>query len=273
MEIKVIRTDEEFLLEKEAWSKLCIQMQNSTPFQTWEWNYTWWKLNEPKESLLILKAYENKDVYGYAPLIQKDGEISFIGGRDIDYGRFVLGKKETTVIELFVNYLLQTKNKLTFQEMSSSDMQLHVVQKLLEDKKKYLCYRTTRTSCVNTSKYIDFKDYCGLLSHNMRNRLIKKGLKANIDLKKEEITEELLLEIKAIFADRQNVRGGSKEFDWATRIIEALSKENLLEVYMARKEDAPIGFLVVFNYKNASYLWLTAFVKNSVLGSCLIIKS
>lgn len=259
MELKIITTEEELLAEKESWTALCEKMQNSTPFQTWEWNYLWWKLNEPQESLLILKAYENKDVYGYAPLTRKDGVISFIGGRDMDYGRFVLAKKEMTVIELFLEYLLKQKEMLMFQEMASGDCQLHFMQKALETKKHYLAYRTTRTSTVDIQKYSDFKEYCSYLSHNMRNRMIKKGLKEGISLQQEEVTDTLLVEIQDIFSVRQDERGGSKDFSWAIEAIKALVEKNMLVVYMARKEETPIGFLVVFLHKNGYYLWLTAF--------------
>jgi len=130
MEYKVITTEEAFIEEREVWNKLSNNMINSTPFQTWEWNYIWWKNNEPTDSLYVIKAFEGKNVFGYAPLVLKNGCVEFIGGRDMDYGRFIVFQKELIVIEGFLNLLLEKKFALNLQEMASSDTQLHIVQKI-----------------------------------------------------------------------------------------------------------------------------------------------
>ena len=114
MEYKVITDEEGFLAEKEQWNRLCKAMKDATPFQTWQWNYYWWKHNEPADSLHIIKAFEGKQVYGYAPIVVKNKVAQFIGGRDMDYGYFIVTKRQNMIIEGFLQTLLQeNKNFLT----------------------------------------------------------------------------------------------------------------------------------------------------------------
>ena len=66
-------------------------MKVKSPFQTWDWNYNWWYLVENREcELLILEAFEGKDVFGFAPLVIKNKSIEFIGDKHFDYGAITL---------------------------------------------------------------------------------------------------------------------------------------------------------------------------------------
>ncbi len=259
MDYKIITDEAAFLAEKETWTEICSKMTNPTPFQTWEWNYIWWKNNEPVDSLYIVKAFEGKKVFGYAPLLLKDGWVEFIGGRDMDYGRFVVSQKVVPVIEGFLDLLLSKKYSLRLQEMAAGDTQLHIVQKVLKEKKGYLDFQTTRTMWVQTEKYASFEEYFSLVSQSMRNKTIKAGLKRGVTLGKEEICDTLCTEIEDIFANRQEARGGSRDISWAITVIREMSACGLLDVYMARLEGRAIGFLVAMENQKSVYIWLVAF--------------
>ena len=259
MDYKIITTEDAFLAERETWTEICGKMTNPTPFQTWEWNYIWWKNNEPEDSLYILKAFEGKKVFGYAPLLLKDGWVEFIGGRDMDYGRFVVCHKAIPVIEGFLGLLLDKKYSIRLQEMAAGDTQLHIVQKALDKQRGYLCYATTRTMWVQTEKYASFEEYFSLVSQSMRNKTIKAGLKKGVRLAQEEVTDKLCEEIQEIFANRQEVRGGSRDISWAIRVIKQMNGQGLLDVYTARVGDEAIGFLVAMKYQDSVYIWLVAF--------------
>ena len=259
MDYKVIREEQTFLDERETWTHLLKNMNEKTPFQTWEWNYIWWKSNESIDSLYIIKAFEGKETYGYAPFVIKNYTIEFIGGRDMDYGGFVVCKKKIKVIEGFLEHVLQQGYALALQELPSRSTQLHVSQKLLESKKFYLTHKTTRTIYVNLEKYTGIEDYLQSLSASMRNKTIKVGLKQGFEINIERITENLLQEIKEIYTDRQDVRGGSPDITWAFPVMQQMEQEKLLDVYMARKGSEAVAFLVAMNYCNTRYVWLTAF--------------
>ncbi len=259
MDYKIITDEESLISEKENWTEVCENMIDASPFQTWEWNYIWWKNNELPESLFVLKAFEGKKVYGYAPIVIKDNVAEFIGGRDMDYGRFVVSCKEFSVIEGFINILLGKGYGLALQEMAARNSQLHIVQRILEEKERYLVHKTTRAAYIDVMRYGSFDSYYKLLSKGMRNKTIKVGLKKNLSLRKEMVTDELLSEIEDIYTDRQDIRGGAADITWAFPVIREMNKANLLNVYIARKDQEAAGFLVSMFYKNTQYIWLVAF--------------
>lgn len=272
MEYKIISDENSLIAERENWNSICASIPDATPFQTWEWSYYWWKSNEPAESLFVIKAFEGKQVYGYAPLVVKNETAEFIGGRDMDYGRFVVVHREIAVIEGFIDLLLEKGYGLALQEMPSKNTQLHIVQKLLEDRKRYLLHKTTRTAYVNLTQYDGLDAYMKLLSQSMRNKTIKVGLKKNLSIQKEAVTDGLLEEIKAIYENRQDVRGGAGDITWAFPVIQNLYREKLLEVYIARNEQEAVGFLVAMQHRNKQYIWLVAFkmeYKDSFPGQML----
>lgn len=259
MEYKVITNEKDFLSEKDSWKIVCDNMVDSTPFQTWAWNYIWWKNNEPIESLYIIKAFEGKKVFGYAPLVVKNNSAEFIGGKDMDFGRFVVAYREFSVIEGYIELLLEKGFSLQLQEMASRDPQLHMIQKILENRKRYLIHRTTRTSYVDLARYESFDSYFMFLSKSMRNKTIKAGLKKGLELKKENVTEQLLQEIREIYLNRQEARIGESDISWSFPIIKEMNAESLLNVYIARKDEEAVGFLVSMCYQSSQYIWLVAF--------------
>lgn len=275
MHYKIIRDEQAFLDERENWADFLEGIQEKTPFQTWEWNYIWWKSNESVDSLYIIKAFEGKEIYGYAPFVVKNHTIEFIGGRDMDYGGFVVCRKEIKVIEGFLEHVLQQGYALALQEVPSRSTQLHILQKLLENRKHVLVHKTTRTIYVETWKYAGFEDYLQSLSASMRSKTIKVGLKQEFDLNIEKITEKLLQEIREIYTDRQDVRGGSPDITWAFPVLQQMEQEKLLDVYIARKDGVAVGFLAVMRYCGVRYLWLTAYkqaYRNQFPGQMLFYK-
>lgn len=259
MDYKIITQEEDFIKEKHDWDRIYHKMADATPFQTWEWNYFWWKNNEPEDSLLIIKAFEGKKTYGFAPLILKNNTVEFIGGKDSDYGRFIVFEKQIAVIQGIIEKILYSKWNIHFQEMNSGNSQLHIVQRITEDKKRYLCKKTTRTAYIITKEYSGYEEYFMLLSQSMRNKTIKYGLKQGVVISAEKLNDNLFREIDEIYNNRQAVRGGQSNLLWAFPMISEMNANGLLDVYIARKEGEAIGFLVAMKDSKAYYIWLVAF--------------
>lgn len=259
MEYKIITDEAGFLAEKERWNAICARMEDATPFQSWQWNYYWWKHNEPTDSLFIIKAFEGKQVFGYAPIVVKDKTAQFIGNRDMDYGLFIVAERGAIAIEGFVDMILKKGFSLALQEMPARSPQLHMVQKLLETRKRYILHRTTRTVHVDLPRYGDMDTYMKYLSQSMRNKTIKVGLQKGLQIGPEPVTDALLQEIREIYENRQEYRGGAPDITWSFSIIQMLHVENMLDVYVARNKEEAVGFLVAFCYENCRYIWLVAF--------------
>lgn len=259
MDYKIIADEADLLAEKQSWNRICGTMPDSTPFQTWEWNYHWWKHNEHSESLFVIKAFEGSRIFGYAPLVIKNKTAEFIGGRHMDYGRFVVAQRQLGVIEGFLELLLKHGFGLALQEMASRDTQLHMVQRLLEGKGRYLSQKTTRAAFVDLPHYGSMEEYLGLLSQSMRNKTVKAGLKKGLQIGREPVTDKLLEDIVRIYASRQDARGGATDISWAFPVICQLHEAQLLEVYVARDGAEAVGFLVAFRHNAGRYIWLVAF--------------
>ncbi len=265
MEFKIIRDEQGFLAEKENWTKLYNENKfhmGVTPFQTFEWCYAWWKHREDKDSLFIIKAFTNQKIEGYAPLIIKNKMVEFIGGRDMDYGRFLINDSPFDTISGFINVIKENGYGFALQEMASRDTQLHIVQRILEKEKKYLLHQTTRTMFVETKIYGCFDSYFKTLSSALRQKTIKPALKCGITMHKEGFCEELKQDIKKIYQSRQTVRGGASSIDWAFPVLEELMRFDLAEIYVAKHQDKRIGFLVSLTGRYGKNVWLVAFDVN-----------
>ncbi len=260
MDYKIIKDEEGFLAEKEAWTALYHEksaLGTVTPFQSWEWCYYWWKYREDKDSLFIVKAFSERRIEGYAPLIVKNSMVEFIGGRDMDYGRFLIRDNYMVFIQGVISEIEKNKYGFALQEMASSDTQLHITQKCLENHKKYLCHKTTRTSFIDIKNHTSIEDYCLTLSGKFRKQL-RKSAANNVVIKKAVVTNEVLIILQDIFADRQKERGGSNRLEWAMPIIKELSINDLIEIYIAYVDEKAAAYHVCFNNKFARYVWLIA---------------
>lgn len=261
MEYKIITDEQGFLNEKETWNSICKAMPDSTPFQTWEWSYIWWKNNEPEDSLHIIVAFDGKTIFGYAPIVVKNNCAEFIGGRDMDYGAFVVAYKTVEVINGFLETLFNSNYSLALQEMPSMSEQIHITEKFLEKKKRFIKHKTTRTAYIDVKKYDSFDMYYKQISGNMRNKtnkLLRKAEKEGLVVKKEIVTEEVLNEIENIYKIRQIKRGGAADITWSFEEISGLTKEGIAEVYMARKAEDSVAFLVCLKTDDTIYTWLMA---------------
>jgi len=55
------------------WKALVSESATATPFQTWEWQTTWWKHYARTRRPLIFAAYEGDDLIGLMPLMKSGG--------------------------------------------------------------------------------------------------------------------------------------------------------------------------------------------------------
>ncbi len=262
MEFKIIRDEEGFLAERENWTKLYKENKfhtGVTPFQSFEWCFNWWKYREDKDSLFVIKAFTCGKIEGYAPLIVRNKRVEFIGGRDMDYGRFLINDSPFETISGFIEVIQKEKYGFALQEMCARDTQLHIVQRLLEKQKKYLLHRTTRTMYVETGAYSCFESYSSTLSGALRKKLKKSATKYGITISKEKYSEALKEDIERIYESRQSVRGGASSIEWAFPIISVLSEADFLEIYIARMDNTAIGFSVCILGRYSKNIWLSAF--------------
>lgn len=261
MDYKIITDEAGFLAEKENWNAICARMEDATPFQSWQWNYYWWKHNEPADSLFIIKAFEGKQVFGYAPLVISSKEICFIGGRHFDYGMFVCAERKREIFDLFLKVLLETRKKrrIVFSCIPATSEQFSLFKEFAEENRKAAFREQVSTANVRLTEYDGFKGYLQAISASLRKKAIKPCIKAGVQFQLEEYTDEVWQQILEIFSSRQEQRSSAEKLEWAAPVVQALQKEGLLKIGSLWHEGKRCAYLVFFEDNKAYYVWLTAF--------------
>jgi len=86
MNLFVIETMEEFEEIKDAWNRLLEKNSELTAFQTWEFNYYWWKMNSEKGVLHIICFGNKKELHFIAPLyIDERKSLVFLQSGSVDF--------------------------------------------------------------------------------------------------------------------------------------------------------------------------------------------
>ena len=281
MELKIINSEEEFIALKEKWNKIVSRMCDSTPFQSWEWNYFWWKEIENQiPEILIMEAFEERQTYGFAPLIIKNNKISFIGDKHFDYGMFICAEQKREIIELYlkkIKEICHDKNLTLFlQCIPEKGDQLALFREEVAINKKATLRRQVDTANIHLSEYQNFETYLKAISRSLRKKAIKPCKKADLKFKIESYSKELWEDILEIYADRQEDRVGVSTLEWAKPIVKNMSEQGLMKISTLSYQEKRVAYLIFFELNKCDYVWLTAFRKteNYQLGHyiryCLI---
>lgn len=269
MELRIINTEEGFLSVRNKWNKIVYRMVDATPFQTWEWNYYWWKDLEENVELYILEAFEGKESYGFAPMIVKNKKIEFIGDKHFDYGMFVVSERKREIVELFIE-------KINFKVKKE---RITAFLKCIPQKSSEFCFMdeykaNNRLSCllwqvptagVHLGEYDSFDGYMKAVSGSLRKKAIKPCLKSDLEYEIESFSDEVWSDIEAIYSDRQEDRVGTSDIKWAKPIVKAMSNEQLMKISTLSLREKRVAYLIFFDFNGKRYVWLTAFKKTDNL--------
>jgi len=109
LSVRVVDKSEGFRNLRDAWNDLLMRSHSATPFQTWEWLWSWYTQIAPKRRLLILMVYHGETLIGIAPF-ERVGfhglpvrRLRFMGGGPSDYldGIYESGREEDVVSAVF----------------------------------------------------------------------------------------------------------------------------------------------------------------------------
>lgn len=284
MELKMIETKEKFLSIKIKWNQIMHTMKDSTPFQSWEWNYHWWEKYESRESVLfVIEAFEGQDTFGYAPLIMKNRKICFIGDKHFDYGMFICAERKREIIELFWTKIdelcVQYHATVFFQCIPMFGDQLALFRERTEKSNKSILRLQVDTANINLNEYNGFEGYYKAISSSLRKKGIKPCLKADLEYQIEAYSEDVWRDIADIYIDRQEDRIGTSTLEWAQPIVKAMSEAGMLKISTLKYNGNRVAYLLFYEIDNVDYVWLTAFKKTEkfqlghYIRYCLILRA
>ncbi len=97
MPFRIINDTQEFQNLQNTWDELYRGNANHTPYQSWEWNFSWWQHFGGKEALRLIVIEEQGRVLGIAPLVRRKtflgwplAHLGFIGQKRTDYLDFIV---------------------------------------------------------------------------------------------------------------------------------------------------------------------------------------
>lgn len=97
MPFRLITTTQQFESLRPVWEELYLSNANHTPYQSWEWNFAWWRHFGAKEALCLILIEDHDGVAGIAPFARRTRflgwplpHLGFIGQKRTDYLDFIV---------------------------------------------------------------------------------------------------------------------------------------------------------------------------------------
>jgi CelD/BcsL family acetyltransferase involved in cellulose biosynthesis len=266
-----IKTISEMIKLKHEWNRLLFDSKDSTPFQSWQWNYAFVKDLKSSEKLKIVAGYNQEDkLVGIAPLKVTSHRISgikmleFIGSRESDYLDFLVEEeyKDFFITELF-DFLDECRD-WTMLDFASLREQ---TKKLISDQ---LCVQvSTQTVCPCAFLPSTMEQY-----EQLSNRREMKGIKRQLKklLPQNSLTylvsesNEDLKENVDKFIELHQMRHNSKgekghfrsknQKEKLHKLSELMFRAGLLKMETLKIDSTivAINFIFVLNKKKYNYL-------------------
>jgi len=110
MPVRIVVSEAEFSALKQPWQDLFRSNPNHTPYQSWEWNYTWWKHFGTAGHLRLLMVTQQSRLIGIAPFFINTSyggaplrHLAFLSRKRADYLDFIVAASTETA---FFNELI-----------------------------------------------------------------------------------------------------------------------------------------------------------------------
>jgi CelD/BcsL family acetyltransferase involved in cellulose biosynthesis len=197
MTVRIVQAEEEFSALEPVWDELFDANPNHTPYQSWQWNATWWRHFGTPGELRLLVAEEEGRVIGIAPLrLQRRlrgirfRHLALISGKRADYLDFLVRPGYETAFFRQAMEALDGSGESQFLEIrdlreSSSNVSAFVTQALAGS--RILALRVSET-CVSVPLPQSWEAYLGTVSKRTRmdvgydRRLLKKNFATELKI-------------------------------------------------------------------------------------------
>jgi CelD/BcsL family acetyltransferase involved in cellulose biosynthesis len=197
MTVRIVQTEEELNALEPVWDELFNANPNHTPYQSWQWNATWWRHFGGSGELRLLVADDEGKVIGIAPLRLKRRlhgfrlrHLEVISGKRADYLDFLVRPGYETVFFRQVMEAVKSSTESYFFEVrelreSSGNISALVTQALAAS--RILALRVSET-CVAIPLPKSWEAFLGTVSKRMRRaigydrRLLKRSFATELKI-------------------------------------------------------------------------------------------
>ena len=273
--IKLISNIVEFKKLKPQWHKLLSTNFEQSSFLSWEWLYSWWKINHTEKILWVVTAWRGDKLAGIAPLmIEKRNKIlrvlTNLGTPQSDVGGFIHLPNDQDVVAHLLDYVISHKSKwhiVEFNEFNKEWLDKYNFTKIFLTKKLLSLNET------NKHYYIHLEDNWEIVSEKL-TRKFRYNLRRALRLANEigplkldhfrgnRVTWDILETIIDInrHANHPKLYNSQSEQALLKELAEIMvSSQNLFDVYILSVDNKPCAYEYGFSNGGRFEDWRSGF--------------
>jgi CelD/BcsL family acetyltransferase involved in cellulose biosynthesis len=275
LEVREVTDAAGFAALEPTWRRLFDASAHATPFQSWEWNASWWK-HMPCGRLWILVAYDGSNAVALCPLViaQYHGtpfrQVRFMGAPLSDIQDILSGSEHLTAAAAqFLKYIARRASAWDFCDLSDL-RERSALTSLSPDEgvgAKMVFHRT----CPVIPLAATFDGFVKSLGRNMRSnigrrrRQLEKTFTTEFDLAAADTLPDALEELFALHTSRWRTRGAAGAF--ATPAVRAFHHEvaplflqrGWLRLHRLRLNGQTRAAFYCFTHAGRTYYYLSGF--------------
>ena len=281
MEIRHIRSLEEFESLHNEWDKLLKDYQHKTVFLSWEWLTAWWKNNKENKELWLLIAYENGIIFGIAPLMLTNYRrygisikvLQSLGYPNTDHSDFIAHNNNPEIIQMLCDHIVSQKGSnfqaIKLEELPEDSAALQIFHEAIKKIGGLVEVKTNSHYFIPTTA--NWEKFNKALSKNTRKN-IKKRLRhareifdvSMTHLQGKEVTDEHLTKMFEInenghFPDKYK---SDSEKAFLKDLIARSQDKGFIEIFFINFNTNSVAFELGFNSQGVFEDWRTGYDKN-----------
>lgn len=250
MNYKII-TDPEFI-KRSDWDRFILNHPNGNIFQSSYYYYAIAKVDlyTPFFFCVIDEAEQIKGILVSVVYKQYKGLIGFLSSRSIIHGGPIILNSDANVLELLLTkYLAEIKSKAIFSQFRNSWIQ-------------------SNEKSIFEEKNIFFEDHLDIIIdltkdeeklwkeiHSKRRNEIRRATKEGTFFRKAENISDFKSAYNILLEVYERVKVPIPPFAILNNIYTELSKENMIQCFLAINDDKIIGTMIAFTYNNIIFDW------------------
>lgn len=276
--IKNIQDAETFKSIQKNWDQLLADSPTKSVFLTWEWLYSWWKVNGNNKELWLITAWRGDEIVGIAPLMRETRKkfglslhaIVNLGTPQNDVGGFLFNPKDVDVPHSLYNYLDQNKDKwdiVELNEFASNGPEHNLLENLSLNNR--LLWREEKNSHYFITLENNWEKFSERLARKFRYNL-RRALRLAEEIGKVEIEHfsgntatweafQTVIEINRHANYPRLYNSPSEQMLIKELIEQTTSGQSWLDIYILSVNNKPVAYEYGFVYEKRFEDWRSGF--------------
>jgi CelD/BcsL family acetyltransferase involved in cellulose biosynthesis len=277
MSVRVITQDGDFSALQASWNELFVCNPGHRPYQSWEWNFTWWKHHGRAGDLRLIVVEEDGRLLGVAPLYLARRfrglplrHLRFIAHKRADYLDFPVrpGFETTFFRELFQHLRdeLRGWRFLEIRDLPDTSPNLSFVQREATGTPS-LWHLEPGEQCVTLPLTSTFEEYLASLSKRFRKDVgyYRRSFERSFasEFRAVSAPSEIpaaLNDVIAVYKARWQETKGVTEYDegeaarFEREISRVLSAAGMYQLYLLYADKKPAAGILAYVRNNRCYV-------------------